>query len=135
MNETNIESAVQHIMQAKEIMRNKQIEANTIILNKSFAYSNGLLVDNIKYPAFICGLKIKYTNEKLPLDSNFIVLRQEEYENDNKNNYGFWISTGFYDSHMNPIYQCSNCKKEVADYFIGDHKYCLHCGAEMKDVL
>ena len=45
--------------------------------------------------------------------------------------HGKWFFTDFYDSHKNPIYQCSVCMKEVADHYIDNHKYCLHCGAKM----
>lgn len=33
--------------------------------------------------------------------------------------------------HYAPIYRCSVCNKTVADEFIENHKYCLHCGAKM----
>lgn len=36
--------------------------------------------------------------------------------------------------HYSPIYRCSVCNKTVADYHISEHKYCLHCGAEMEEV-
>ena len=45
--------------------------------------------------------------------------------------HGRWYDTGFYDAHKSPIYQCSYCRREVADYYIKNHKYCLHCGAQM----
>lgn len=44
---------------------------------------------------------------------------------------GQWIDTETFDCHKLPIYQCSVCKKEVADYHINLHKYCLHCGTKM----
>ena len=45
--------------------------------------------------------------------------------------HGKWIDTGTFDAHYSPIYQCSECYKEVADGFISCHKYCLHCGTKM----
>lgn len=45
--------------------------------------------------------------------------------------HGEWIDTRSFDYHKTPIYQCSECRKEVADSYINLHKYCLHCGAEM----
>lgn len=36
--------------------------------------------------------------------------------------------------HYAPIYRCSVCNKTVADNYISEHKYCLHCGAEMEEV-
>ena len=33
--------------------------------------------------------------------------------------------------HYAPIYRCSVCNKTVADNYISEHKYCLHCGAKM----
>ena len=44
---------------------------------------------------------------------------------------GRWIETGYYDNHYNPIYECSVCRENVADYRIHAHKFCLHCGADM----
>lgn len=46
--------------------------------------------------------------------------------------YGHWIDLDAYDIHHVPIYMCSDCFKEVADIYIKNHKYCLHCGAKMK---
>ena len=45
--------------------------------------------------------------------------------------HGYWINTGTFDNHYTPIYQCSECWKEVADNYISNHKYCLHCGTKM----
>lgn len=42
-----------------------------------------------------------------------------------------WVFTDMYDAHHIPIYECTNCHKEVADVFIKNHLYCLHCGAKM----
>ena len=46
--------------------------------------------------------------------------------------HGKWIDTDTFDFHCVHIYQCSNCHKEVADDYIDNHKYCLHCGAMMR---
>lgn len=32
---------------------------------------------------------------------------------------GKWISSGYYDRHKQPIYECSVCHKEVADSYFG----------------
>lgn len=45
--------------------------------------------------------------------------------------HGRWICGDYYDNHYNPIFECSSCNKEVADRFIKNHNYCLHCGAKM----
>lgn len=45
--------------------------------------------------------------------------------------HGVWVFTDFYDRHHTPIFECSHYNKEVADYFIEKHNYCLHCGAKM----
>lgn len=45
--------------------------------------------------------------------------------------HGKWIDTDTFDFHCVHIYQCSNCSKEVADNYIDNHKFCLHCGAKM----
>ena len=45
--------------------------------------------------------------------------------------HGKWLITDGFDYHKTPIYQCSVCNKEVADYYIELHKHCLHCGAKM----
>lgn len=45
---------------------------------------------------------------------------------------GEWIKTGNFDQHYQPIYECSHCHREVADYFIAKHLFCLHCGADMR---
>ena len=42
-----------------------------------------------------------------------------------------WVSTDMYDAHYIPIFECTNCHREVADEFIKNHSYCLHCGAKM----
>lgn len=45
--------------------------------------------------------------------------------------HGKWIDTETFDNHYTPIYQCSECWKEVADNYISNHKNCLHCGTKM----
>ena len=63
--------------------------------------------------------EIEYTINKIP------TANVEEVK------HGRWFDTGSFDHHYTPIYQCSVCRKEVADNFIDLHKYCLHCGAKM----
>lgn len=45
--------------------------------------------------------------------------------------HGEWLDTGTFDFYKTPIYQCSVCRKEIADNYVNAHKYCLHCGACM----
>lgn len=45
--------------------------------------------------------------------------------------HGRWLDTDTFDFHCVHIYQCSNCLKEVADDYIDNHKFCLHCGTKM----
>lgn len=45
--------------------------------------------------------------------------------------HGRWLDTESLDAHYQPIYKCSECWKEVADYYIDNHKFCLHCGTRM----
>lgn len=45
--------------------------------------------------------------------------------------HGEWLDTDTFDFHCIHIYQCSNCRREVADDYISCHKFCLHCGAIM----
>ena len=45
--------------------------------------------------------------------------------------HGEWFVTDSFDHHKTPIYQCSICRKTVAESYINLHKYCLHCGALM----
>ena len=47
---------------------------------------------------------------------------------------GKWIDCGFVDKGSFKEYECSNCGNFVYDkeYLIKYHKYCLHCGAEMR---
>jgi hypothetical protein len=45
--------------------------------------------------------------------------------------HGRWLDMDSFDAHYQPIYQCSECGKQVADNYISCHKYCLHCGAKM----
>lgn len=45
--------------------------------------------------------------------------------------HGRWLNTDSLDAHYSPIYKCSECWKDVADHYVGNHKYCLHCGARM----
>ena len=47
--------------------------------------------------------------------------------------HGRWFVTDSFDHHKTPIYQCSVCRKEVADNYINLHKHCLHCGAKMDE--
>lgn len=42
-----------------------------------------------------------------------------------------WLDTDTFDHHCVHIYKCSACGKEVADDYITNHKYCLHCGSKM----
>lgn len=45
--------------------------------------------------------------------------------------HGRWYDEDSFDAHGSPIYRCSVCNKTVADNYISEHKYCLHCGALM----
>ena len=45
--------------------------------------------------------------------------------------HGRWFDMDSFDAHYQPIYQCSECRKQVADNYISCHKFCLHCGAKM----
>jgi DNA-directed RNA polymerase subunit RPC12/RpoP len=45
--------------------------------------------------------------------------------------HGHWIDLEACDIHHVPVYMCSDCFKEVADNYIKNHKYCLHCGAKL----
>ena len=45
--------------------------------------------------------------------------------------HGRWLDTDTFDFHCVHIYQCSNCRREVTDDYIDNHKFCLHCGAKM----
>ena len=45
--------------------------------------------------------------------------------------HGRWLDTGYFSVNKSPIYLCSSCRKEVYDYYIKEHKFCLHCGARM----
>lgn len=47
---------------------------------------------------------------------------------------GRWLDTGCYGESKNPIFVCSECRRGVEDYFIKNHKFCLHCGARMEEV-
>ena len=46
---------------------------------------------------------------------------------------GRWLDLDCFDAHKQPCYMCSNCRNEVADNYIKQHKYCLHCGAKMEE--
>ena len=46
---------------------------------------------------------------------------------------GRWYDEDSFDAHYQPIYRCSVCNKTVADNYISEHKFCLHCGAEMEE--
>lgn len=46
-----------------------------------------------------------------------------------------WLKTEYYNGFKQPIYQCTNCNNEVADAHIAKHKFCLHCGAAMDEVI
>jgi DNA-directed RNA polymerase subunit RPC12/RpoP len=47
---------------------------------------------------------------------------------------GEWIFTDSWNYNSLPVYRCSACYKKVADDEIYRHKYCLHCGAKMKEM-
>lgn len=46
--------------------------------------------------------------------------------------HGRWYDEDSFDAHGSPIYRCSVCNKTVADNYISCHKFCLHCGADMR---
>lgn len=46
--------------------------------------------------------------------------------------HGRWFDEDSFDAHGSPIYRCSVCNKTVADNYIACHKFCLHCGADMR---
>lgn len=48
--------------------------------------------------------------------------------------HGCWYDEDSFDAHGSPIYRCSVCNKTVADNYISCHKFCLHCGADMRGV-
>lgn len=48
--------------------------------------------------------------------------------------HGRWFDEDSFDAHGSPIYRCSVCNKTVADNYITCHKFCLHCGADMRGV-
>ena len=45
--------------------------------------------------------------------------------------HGKWVDTDCSGYLHNPIYECSVCHKQVEDYYIHKHNFCLHCGAKM----
>ena len=45
--------------------------------------------------------------------------------------HGKWVDTDCSGYLHNPIYECSVCHKQVEDYYIHKHNFCLHCGARM----
>lgn len=45
--------------------------------------------------------------------------------------HGVWYEEEGTDAYGSPIYRCSHCNRTVADYYISQHKFCLHCGAYM----
>ena len=49
--------------------------------------------------------------------------------------HGRWLDMDVLDAHYQPVYKCSECGKEIADYYIDNHKYCLHCGTKMDEVI
>lgn len=46
--------------------------------------------------------------------------------------HGQWLDEDSFDAHGSPIYRCSVCNRTVADNYISCHKFCLHCGADMR---
>ena len=48
--------------------------------------------------------------------------------------HGQWLDEDSFDAHGSPIYRCSVCNRTVADNYISCHKFCLHCGADMRGV-
>lgn len=46
--------------------------------------------------------------------------------------HGEWIDMDAIGISHGFIYKCSVCGKEVEDNFISCHKFCLHCGADMR---
>lgn len=71
--------------------------------------------------------RISYNLEKLPAADVKPVVHGKWYDEDS-----FRLTQQEGGLHYAPIYRCSVCNKTVADHYISEHKYCLHCGAEMK---
>ena len=61
------------VWEAYEKAIKEQIVANTILIDKHFAKTNRILVDNLDIPPMICGLEIKLT-EELPDGYNFALV-------------------------------------------------------------
>ena len=80
---------------------------------------------------------INYANNHIAgIDANDIArFPGINVEDIQKVKHGKWIFTDHYGYFHTPIYMCSNCKKEVEDNHIDVHKYCLHCGAKMEEVI
>lgn len=78
-NEDQFENVVKHIIEAKKEALIHKIEANAFIINKNFAITQGFYCPELPgyMPPTICGLKVIYTNERLPFDSGFVLMHAE----------------------------------------------------------
>lgn len=76
-----INNLSEHVYKAYEEARKREIEANTIIIDKGIAFSNGFnyAYDNkIQiYPPMVFGLRMKYA-QNLPNNASFILLHSKE---------------------------------------------------------
>lgn len=76
--EVKFDNIYEHIRKAKEEAMKKNIEVNTIMIDKEIAYTNHLIgVDgNVRYdfPPMLFGMKVLY-KENLPNNANFILTK------------------------------------------------------------
>lgn len=71
-----MKNILEHIMKAREEAMRRQIEANTIVIDKDIAYQNELYFENGIIRPAIFGLKIMYA-EHLPNNANFSILNSD----------------------------------------------------------
>lgn len=71
-----IENIVEHIRKARYEALIRNIEANAIVINKSFAITQGFYYPELSgyMSPMIFGMKMIYENDRLPFDASFAVL-------------------------------------------------------------
>ena len=87
--------------------------------------------------AHIADMREKYGDNRLCNMAISLVQNQRDFIStvpsvDAERPKGEWVDTGFFTSNKTPIFECSVCHKEVYDYYIKCHNFCLHCGADMR---
>ena len=81
---SNYENVYEHIKQCLNEAMIRGIEANAILVKKEFAITQGFYSPELNgvFPSMICGLKVIYTEDKLPFNANFVITKADNVISD-----------------------------------------------------